>query len=223
MLAFETLDAIQEDVQRELNKAVEGTYNLPKYARVGSALPEQAELVLDLGNALSKARNTPASEMLKSVAPQFQGLLGGAMQQAALGQQVDDMRKMLADLTKTEVTGTYPISGSQTTFGFAVYSLEAPSKKTFPVLTPQRNRFPRLSAQGSAIHWKAITAITGSGGSAATVNNFLAQLPANSVGGQTLNLPTEHTLAPAGKNEPCMPIGLSGSDSMISPTAGPRL
>lgn len=46
------------------------------------------------------------------------------------------------------------------------YDLEAPAKNLYPVLTPLRNRISRKTrgaGAGDAVHWKAVTAITGSG------------------------------------------------------------
>src|SRR4051794_29301979 len=50
--------------------------------------------------------------------------------------------------------------GFSSTTAIEGYNLEAPSKSLFPVLSPLRNRIPRSpSSGGSAVHWKAITAI----------------------------------------------------------------
>src|SRR6185437_7419078 len=117
----------------------------------------------------------------------------------ALNDQLAEMRKTIADLTKTEFTTTYPINNSSTIAGFAVYDLQAPSKKIFPVLTPFRNRVPRTSGQGSAINWKQITSISGSGGAQSVPTFFQGELPSNSVGGLTLNLPPEITFGAADK------------------------
>ncbi len=44
--------------------------------------------------------------------------------------------------------------------GLIWYDLERPSKSLFPVLTPLRNRIPRVKGRGgTAVHWKAITGI----------------------------------------------------------------
>lgn len=52
---------------------------------------------------------------------------------------------------------------STSTQGLQIYNLEAPSKKLFPVLTPLRNRLPRVSKPGgNALNWKAVTAINNS-------------------------------------------------------------
>jgi hypothetical protein len=50
--------------------------------------------------------------------------------------------------------------------GLVAYDLEAPSKSLYPVLTPLRNRIPRItkrSGAGTGAHWKVVSAITGSG------------------------------------------------------------
>ena len=177
---------------------------------------ELAQLSKELLTDLRKSR----SEMAKSIAPEIGGLAMWAAQQAGVTQTGEELRKMLADLTKTEFTGTYPISGSNTVYGFAVYDLQAPSKKIFPVYSPIRNRFPRVDGRGGAVNWKQITAISGSGGSLAPVNHFLAELPSNSVGGLTLNLPPEIQFAASDVQTKYVPLGLSGSNSMISQFAG---
>ncbi len=165
--------------------------------------------------ALKESRST----MAKSIAPEM-GLAQFVAAQAGLQQQGFELQKMLADLTKTEVTSTYPISGSATVYGLAVYDLQAPSKKVFPVYAPIRNRFPRVSGSGGAANWKQITAISGSGGSLAPANHFLAELPSNTVGGLLLNLPPEIQFVASDVQTKYVPIGLSGSNSMISQFAG---
>jgi len=90
---------------------------------------EVAELSKELLTDLRRSR----SEMAKSIAPEIGGLAMWAAQQANMQQTAGELQKMLADLTKTEFTSTYPISGSNTVYGFAVYDLQAPSKKIFPV------------------------------------------------------------------------------------------
>jgi len=52
------------------------------------------------------------------------------------------------------------------------------------------------------------------------VNHFLAELPSNSVGGLTLNLPPEIQFAASDVQTKYVPLGLSGSNSMISQFAG---
>jgi hypothetical protein len=182
--------------------------------RLGSQ--EAMELAKDLMVELRQSR----SSMAKNVAPEIGGLAMWVAAQAGLNQQAADLQKMLADLTKTEFTSTYPISGSNTVYGFAVYDLQAPSKKIFPVYSPIRNRLPRMEGRGGAVNWKQITAISGSGGSLAPINHFLAELPSNSVGGLTLNLPPEIQWAASDVQTKYVPIGLSGSNSMIGQFAG---
>lgn len=54
-------------------------------------------------------------------------------------------------------------AGISTGLGLVGYSLEAPAKLIYPVLTPLRNSLPRVGMQngvaGTAEHWKAITGI----------------------------------------------------------------
>jgi hypothetical protein len=50
--------------------------------------------------------------------------------------------------------------------GLVAYDLEAPSKTLYPILTPIRNRIPRItrgSGAGDAAHWKSVTAIAPGG------------------------------------------------------------
>lgn len=64
---------------------------------------------------------------------------------------IDLIKASRTDLNKAITTAT----------GLTGYSLEAPSKKLFPVLSPMRNRIPRKAASvgATAVNWKAITAI----------------------------------------------------------------
>jgi hypothetical protein len=51
-----------------------------------------------------------------------------------------------------------------TATGLVAYDLEAPSKNLYPVLTPLRNRIPRItkpSGAGTAANWKEVTGISG--------------------------------------------------------------
>ena len=74
-----------------------------------------------------EALKASRSSMAKSIAPEMGGLAMFIAQQAGLNQQAAELRKMLADLSKTEISSTYPISGSATIYGLAVYDLQAPS------------------------------------------------------------------------------------------------
>lgn len=202
----------------ELVKGVVGTPQryVPGQGDTRLTGAELAELSKELLGELRTSRG----QMAKQIAPEIGGLAMWAAAQAGMASQAAELQKMLADLTKTEFTSTYPISGSNTIYGFAVYDLQAPSKKIFPVYSPIRNRLPRMEGRGGAVNWKQITAISGSGGSLAPVNHFLAELPSNSVGGLTLNLPPEIQWAASDVQTKYVPIGLSGSNSMIGQFAG---
>jgi hypothetical protein len=64
------------------------------------------------------------------------------------------LSKSSDDLNKTVSTGT----------GLVAYDLQAPSKNLYPVITPLRNRIPRVGGgTGTATNWKAINKINGSG------------------------------------------------------------
>lgn len=64
------------------------------------------------------------------------------------------------DINKAEaIAKAWTQSGSATT-GITYYDLEAPSKKLYPVITPLRNRIPRVSGKGGIqANWKAVTGI----------------------------------------------------------------
>lgn len=50
--------------------------------------------------------------------------------------------------------------------GLVAYDLEAPSKNLYPIITPLRNRIPRVTrgaGAGTAANWKEVSAIIGSG------------------------------------------------------------
>lgn len=58
-----------------------------------------------------------------------------------------------------EILKAFTQSGSATT-GLTFYDLEAPAKTIYPVITPLRNRIPRVGGgAGIQANWKAITAI----------------------------------------------------------------
>jgi hypothetical protein len=66
---------------------------------------------------------------------------------------LDDLRK---------ATGTVTLSN-----GLVAYDLEAPAKNLYPILTPLRNRMPRVtkaSGAGTAANWKEVTSIAGGSG-----------------------------------------------------------
>lgn len=73
-------------------------------------------------------------------------------------QLADSIKKALGDSTnglqKTITTNT----------GLVNYDLQAPSKNLYPVITPIRNRLPRVSGRGGiATNWRQVSAIIGSG------------------------------------------------------------
>ncbi len=80
------------------------------------------------------------------------------------------------DVIKKDAT----TQGISTGLGVVGVNLEAPSKKLFPILSPLRNRIPRVgAARGStAVSWKAISAINAAGLSAGVAegerNSFLS-------------------------------------------------
>ena len=72
---------------------------------------------------------------------------------------LDQVKKAQASPLPDEVAKYFTQPGSATT-GLQAYDLEAPSKKLVPVLTPLRNRIPRITnGFGTQANWKAVTAI----------------------------------------------------------------
>lgn len=68
-------------------------------------------------------------------------------------------KSALANPLADDVNKAWTQSGSATT-GLTAYDLEAPAKTLYPVLTPLRNRIPRVSGNGGIqANWKAITGI----------------------------------------------------------------
>ena len=66
----------------------------------------------------------------------------------------DALSKGDEELAKAWIQGTNAVSG------ITAYDLEAPSKKLYPVLTPLRNRIPRVGGgRGIQANWRAVTGI----------------------------------------------------------------
>lgn len=88
---------------------------------------------------------------------------------AGITQETIDLTKQA--LSKATTTGITIATGLQ------AYPLEAPAKSLYPVLTPLRNRIPRLPGEGNAWHWKKITAINAGNAKASvaegTRNSFI--------------------------------------------------
>ncbi|MEI7443270.1 MAG: hypothetical protein WCK28_00130 [Burkholderiales bacterium] len=71
---------------------------------------------------------------------------------------IEDVKKALRtpndEIAKSITQGT----------GLVAFDLQAPSKNLYPVLTPIRNRLPRVPGNGgTAINWRQVSAIVGSG------------------------------------------------------------
>lgn len=67
---------------------------------------------------------------------------------------LDLMKSATNDINKTVTTGT----------GLVSFDLQAPAKNLYPVLTPLRNKLPRVPGSGGlATNWRAVTGLTGSG------------------------------------------------------------
>jgi len=79
--------------------------------------------------------------------------------QAQLTQESLDLIRQAQQTPSETLAKAYVQSGSATT-GITAYDLEAPAKLLFPVLTPFRNKIPRVvGGEGIQANWKAVTAI----------------------------------------------------------------
>lgn len=82
--------------------------------------------------------------------------MSGASQ---LSEQTLALMKEAMAAPNAELAKAFTQSGSATT-GLTYYDLEAPAKTLYPVITPLRNRIPRVSGKGGIqANWKAITGI----------------------------------------------------------------
>ena len=74
-------------------------------------------------------------------------------------QQTLDLIKQSQQTPSTELAKAWTQSGNAVQ-GITAYDLEAPAKKLYPVITPLRNRIPRVAGRGGIqANWRAITAI----------------------------------------------------------------
>jgi hypothetical protein len=69
------------------------------------------------------------------------------------------------DMLKANYLAPNELSKSiSTATGLVAYDLQAPAKNLYPVITPIRNKLPRVKGKGgTATNWKAVTGIIGSG------------------------------------------------------------
>lgn len=177
---------------------------------------EKAALVVEAEAEYRKAFSQPIGDVEKAVAtpmrPLVQALMGAGS--SGISSDLQAIQKVLADMGK-ELTLTSPLSTS-----FAVYDLQAPAKKTFPVLSPFRNSIPRVPGEGTATHWKVLSAITGSGGAQSSASPFIAELPQLTANGVTLNLPPEVSYTASDQSTNFAAMGRGSSASMIAQIAG---
>jgi hypothetical protein len=111
---------------------------------------------------------------------------------------MEEITKATLDLTKGALQKAGTTTGITLASGLQVYDLEAPAKSLYPVLSPLRNRIPRVRGMGSAINWKAVTAINAGNLRAAVgegLRNSKIQLTTvdKSVGFKTFGLDSEVT------------------------------
>lgn len=86
----------------------------------------------------------------------------------SLGDMTAQTQQMFRDATRGAigVNGTPEMvkRGITQATGFVWYDLAAPAKNLFPVITPFRNKLPRVPGNGdTATRWKAVTAINAAG------------------------------------------------------------
>jgi hypothetical protein len=75
----------------------------------------------------------------------------------------ETLQKLQAEVAKGMVESTLQKTLT-TTSNIVNYDLQAPAKNLYPVITPLRNRIPRVMGNGGrATNWKAIFGLTGSG------------------------------------------------------------
>lgn len=137
---------------------------------------------------------------------------------AAAHQQIETLSKALDSSTLESLQGqlatinkdisiTSPLST-----GLVPYDLEAPAKMLFPVLTPIRNRTPRVKGQGLTRRIKQITGISNSGtGGVARLSPFISDTTTDSFGGVTLRRPSKISYAGADASFNYKQMGLSDS------------
>lgn len=137
-------------------------------------------------------------------------------------EQLDSVRAELAkvgqvgaDLGK-DISLTSPISS-----GLVPYDLEAPAKMLFPVLSPLRNKIPRVKGQGITRRIKQITGISNSGtGGVARLSPFMADSTTDTFGGLTLQRPKKISYAGADVTFNYKQQGLSDSVTWSAEFAG---
>lgn len=89
--------------------------------------------------------------------------------QGNLTQETIELIKAAMQDPNSELAKAWTQSGSAIT-GLTAYDLEAPAKTLYPVLTPLRNRIPRVSGKGGIqANWRAVTAINSAKYSAGVV------------------------------------------------------
>jgi len=180
-------------------------------SRVFGEHVEKATLLVEAEEAYRSAFKTPMADVEKTIAPPLRPLVGALMGSSGIASDLIAIQKVLADMGK-EITLTSPLSTS-----LAMYYLQVPAKKTFPVLSPFRNSMPRTDGIGTAVHYKVIQGISNSGqGGVGNLRISMAELPQLTQNGVTLNLPPEIVYAAADATTNFAALGLGSSASMIA-------
>jgi hypothetical protein len=74
--------------------------------------------------------------------------------------------KETLEMTKASLSNGAPLhKGVTIASGLVAYDLQAPAKNIYPIITPLRNKLPRIQRRnpGDAAHWKQVSALNGSG------------------------------------------------------------
>jgi hypothetical protein len=157
----------------------------------------------------------------KGLNPAFSAQFGAFMmnnpQVRGLEQALAGIQQALSELGKN-ITLTSPLSS-----GFVPFDLVSPSRLIYPVYSPLRNKLPRVAGQGTSRRAKIVTAVSGSGQSAAPViDTTISELNGGSLANNSwpINLPGNGTQVGVDINVPYRFWGLTESLSWLSQFAG---
>src|SRR5688572_280938 len=156
------------------------------------AATQQGHVYMGFGESV-REDGRPSMHIRKGLSPQaaaerFERLEKSAAGNAALMQDLQDLRGPLDPNIQKDWTSTNPIAS-----GLVPYDLEGPAKVLVPKYTPLRNTLPRIKGQGNARQYKRITSFTNSGQASASTLPFFDSDTATSTWGPsgpiTLNRP----------------------------------
>ncbi|MFJ5532486.1 hypothetical protein [Streptomyces sp. NPDC093261] len=159
----------------------------------------------------------------KSMNPAFAAQFGAFMmsnpQVRGLEQALSGIQQALSELGKN-ITLTSPLNS-----GFVPFDLVSPSRLIYPVYSPLRNKLPRVAGQGTSRRAKVVTAVSGSGQSAApvidtTISEFVGSSNPSQLSNWPINLPGSGSQVGVDINVPYRFWGLTESLSWLSQFAG---